>query len=71
MRYTLVYIFESDKKRMKFMDNANQLLESSEYDKTYHIKMKGITEGREVYKLLDILTHYPDDPNDIYSQKVK
>jgi len=56
---------------MKFMDNANQLLESSEYDKTYHIKMKGITEGREVYKLLDILTHYPDDPNDIYSQKVK
>ncbi len=71
MRFTLVYIFESDKKRHKFMDNANQLLELSEFDRTYQYKMKGIKDGREVYELLDILTHYPDDPNDNYSNKVE
>ena len=53
------------------MDNANQLLELSEFDRTYQYKMKGIKDGREVYELLDILTHYPDDPNDNYSNKVE
>ena len=57
MRFTLVYIFDSDKKRNEFMKESEYLLDN----KTYELKLNGIKE-LDVYKLLDILTHYPNEP---------
>ena len=57
MRFTLVYIFDSDKKRNEFMKESEDLLDN----KTYELKLNGIKE-LDVYKLLDILTHYPNEP---------
>ena len=68
MRFALIYIFDADKKRNKFMENADVHLESPDHDKTYQLKLKGI-EGWQVYQLLDILTNFPNDPQGNYSKK--
>ena len=44
-----------------------EVLVTPEYQKTYQLKLKGI-EDWQVYRLLDILTHYPKEPRDAYSE---
>ncbi len=65
MKYALIYIFDADKKRTKFMLRDEEFLQMPEFQKTYQLKLKGM-EDWQVYKFLDILTHYPDDPHSTY-----
>ena len=67
MKYALIYIFDADKKRTTFMLRDEEVLVTPEYQKTYQLKLKGI-EDWQVYRLLDILTHYPNEPRDAYSE---
>ena len=68
MKYALIYIFDSDKKRTKFMLDNEEVLLTPEFQKTYHLKLKGMEEW-QVYKFLDILTNFPNDPQGNYSKK--